>query len=138
MHHKVVMKGEYAMPILSGKSAKSAKSSKSGKAGKAGSAKGKKSIPVRKRPGIDLVEDDETVEERSDGTKAETVASLAEPMQGDVVSPALISVLIVPRIAGEELNPLKGFLKYYSITGIYIGSIVSKTSFMHKKGGILL
>lgn len=135
------------MPTLSGKAGKAGKSGKAEKA-KGPAKKGKvskasKQVPTKKRaPAQPTIVDDDDFIEESAGAKGNVGSpgeiQLAQPMQGDVVSPTLASVLIVPRIAGEELATLKGFLRYYTLTGIYVGSIVSKTSFMRKKGGVLL
>lgn len=124
------------MPSI-GKKKSSDPKGKSGKMVKSG--RGRPSRPKHEkcdRP-VTVVEDldDAVVEEVA--SPAEPVAR-AEPFNGDVVHPSLKGLLVIPRLAGAEGDVVKGFLRYYSLTTLFIGTITTRTSFMHKKGGVLL
>lgn len=70
------------------------------------------------------------------GAKAE--APLATPFSDGIVVARLNNLAFVPRSGGDEVDILRSFLKYYSSSTPFVGTISSKLSFMRKKGGRLL
>lgn len=63
---------------------------------------------------------------------------IAIPFSDGLVSPKFSMFPMLPRVGDTEVDLLKSFLKYFSVTSPYIGTISTKTSFMKKKGGRLL
>lgn len=61
-----------------------------------------------------------------------------EPFSDGIVNYKLDGLIVVPRICYQELDPLKQFLKYFATVGFTAGSIYTKSSFMKRKGGVLL
>lgn len=126
---------------------------------KAGSAKTKKRDKSRKQKTEELLEaapildeslDDESIEdspldsdtmaEVAPGVLEEPVekVKLPEPFSDGIVSSCLDGLVTVVRVGGQEVLLLSSFLQYFATTGSYIGAIVTKWSFMKKKGGRLL
>lgn len=62
----------------------------------------------------------------------------AVPFSDGIVSKCLEDLVAIPRVGGQDVEVLKGFLNYFHLTGTFIGTISTKSSFMKKKGGILL
>lgn len=82
----------------------------------------------------ELVRDSEV---RSDDNTSATGPSLI-PFSDGIVASCLKDLVVIPRIGGQEVELLRGFLKYFSSTELFLGSISNRLSFMKKKGGILL
>ena len=55
-----------------------------------------------------------------------------------IVAPCIDGLVAIPRVGGQEVDLLRSFLRYFHITDTFIGNISSKTSFMKRKGGVLL
>ena len=112
-------------------------------------AKGKKapkSTPKRGRS-HDVEQADEVVvagvtpvaeEPSADEVKQMPAVEQAVPFSDGIVAPCLANLVVIPRVGGQEVDLLKSFLKYFGITETFIGAISSKTSFMKRKGGMLL
>ena len=60
------------------------------------------------------------------------------PFSDGLVTSSFCIFPLVAKIADEEVGLLRLFLKYFSQTEPFIGTMNTKTSFMKKKGGRLL
>ena len=60
------------------------------------------------------------------------------PFADGLISARLNGLVIIPRAGGEEVELLRGFLRHFASAAPFAGNIVSKASFMRKKGGRLL
>lgn len=77
------------------------------------------------------------VEEENTDTNQNSI-EVAAPFSDGIVSAKFQAFPTTSRSADAEVELLKSFLSYFSVTTPFIGTIDSKISFMKKKGGRLL
>lgn len=115
------------------------------KTNKGSQVKKTKTVPSAPVEEVKKPRADNTVDEGEDRNIIDEIAvnSIPEahkisPFVDGLVSARLNGLVIIPRVGGEEVELLRGFLRHFSTAAPFAGNIVSKTSFMRKKGGRLL
>lgn len=76
------------------------------------------------------------VTEEPESPVVEVVPAIA--FSDGLVAPCLKDLVVIPRIGFQEVELLRTFLHYFVITETFIGAISTKSSFMKKRGGVLL
>lgn len=66
------------------------------------------------------------------------VVEQAIPFSDGITASCLSNLVVISKVGGAEVDLLRSFLKYFATTETFIGAISSKTSFMKRKGGMLL
>lgn len=126
------------MPNL-GKNASGGKPKKNKKHPKPNTSKKKKSKV--EEPGTDdevITLDANPVVEPEPAPEAPQIVEQAVPFSDGIVAVCLQELIAIPTHDVAEVELFRSFLQYFSSTGSFIGTISSKTSFMKKKGVILL
>ena len=77
------------------------------------------------------------IEEEEEQTPAKVV-SKAEPFTDGIVAACLKNTIAIERVGPEEVELLRAYISDRVTSGTYIGSIYNKSSFMRRKGGLLL
>lgn len=114
-------------------------SSKKTTSGKKTSKKSKAAkVPVEDQDVLSLSSPEEGHSDSVTEVVAGAEASATVPFSDGLVAACLKDLVVIPRVGGSEVDLLKGFLKYFATTELFLGSISNRLSFMKKKGGILL
>ena len=133
------------MPNFGGKSSKPTKKNSSKEAGmRKRSKKSKESLdpasvdePIV--PSSPVARRDSNEGSAGRTTSEAPKAPKATPFSDGLFSAYLRNAVIIPSSTqDDEIDLFKQFLDYYSKEGVFVGSIVNKTSFMKNKGGRLM